>query len=291
MARKTKKVSDAKAQPTLTENEPQPTLTEEKAAAEKPTTKDRNAHGQFAKGNSGGPGNPHARACARMLEVFRNAVSEEDMIRIVTKLVEKAAAGDASAAKIIVSYRIGKPLPAHHPDSIDRDEWDHYQKDAMDAKEMGIVMNALPTRVGNDIARISLPIMTAARTHDLAMQLREGCPAPESPTAPETDLADPDDCIAQSATQAETGKDVKATVKKQDAKTPPLPNGKKNKASDSRSKVHTARSTAQQPSTRHTPPATTKEPLPNGKKMDGKKIRKKLKPSWLQPLAKQVQGG
>src|SRR5580704_17367598 len=83
------------------------------------------------------------------------------------------------------SYKIGKPLPAPHPDSIDRDEWDHYQNDAMNDKEMAVVMNALPTRVGNDVARISLPIMTAARTRDLAMKLQEGCPTPEAPVAAE----------------------------------------------------------------------------------------------------------
>jgi len=37
-------------------------------------------------------------------------------------------------------------------------------------------MSALPTHVGNDIARVSLPIMTAARTRDLAKQLLKGCP-------------------------------------------------------------------------------------------------------------------
>jgi hypothetical protein len=33
-------------------------------------------------GNAGGPGNPHARACAKMLEVFRNAFSEDEMLQI-----------------------------------------------------------------------------------------------------------------------------------------------------------------------------------------------------------------
>jgi len=112
-----------------------------------------------------------------MLQLFRNAISDEEMVRLFRKLFEKAEAGDASAAKLIMNYKIGKPLPAPHPDSIDRDEWDHYQQDAMDDKEMAVVMNALPTRVGNDIARVSLPIMTAARVNELAVQLCEGIPA------------------------------------------------------------------------------------------------------------------
>ena len=187
MPRKTKSVKGAKAQQESPTIEPQPTLTEEQAAAGKTPPKDRNTQGQFTKGNPGGPGNPHARACARMLEVFRNAVSEEDMLRIVNKLIEKAANGDTSAAKLIVAYRIGKPLPGHHPDSIDRDEWDHYQQDAMNLKEMQQVLSSLPTQVGNDIARIALPIMTDARTRDLASQLRKGCPIPDATASTDTE--------------------------------------------------------------------------------------------------------
>ena len=37
-------------------------------------------------------------------------------------------------------------------------------------------MNSLPTHVGNDVARVALPIMTDARTRDLAKQLLKGCP-------------------------------------------------------------------------------------------------------------------
>ncbi len=113
---------------------------------------------------------------ARMLEIFRNSISEEDFIRVVRKLLEKAEAGDTSAAKILVSYVVGKPLPAPHPDSIDRDEWDHFQKDAVQPQEMKLVMSSLPTQVGNDVARVALPIMTEVRTRDLAKQLLKGCP-------------------------------------------------------------------------------------------------------------------
>src|SRR5262249_7628441 len=37
----------------------------------------------------------------------------------------KAADGDISAAKLILSYKLGKPAPAPNPDEIDRDEWEH----------------------------------------------------------------------------------------------------------------------------------------------------------------------
>ncbi len=103
-----------------------------------------------------------------MLEIFRNSISEEAFVCVVRKLLEKAEAGDTSAAKTLISYVVGRPLVAPHPDSIDRDEWDHYQKDAMNKKEPAVVLNSLPTHVGNDVARVALPIMTEARTNDLA---------------------------------------------------------------------------------------------------------------------------
>src|SRR5947208_2550491 len=101
MPRKTKCVQDAPAQETRSQKDPQPNLTvNQPAANEESSVNGRTAQGRFAKGNPGGPGNPHARHCARMLELFRNAISDEEMFRLVRKLFEKAEAGDTSAAKI-----------------------------------------------------------------------------------------------------------------------------------------------------------------------------------------------
>jgi hypothetical protein len=279
MPRKSKSVKGAKVQPALTEETPQPTLTEEQpqtisteeqAASKKSASQGREANGKFAAGNPGGPGNPHARHCARMLEVFRSAVSVEAFTNIVCKLIEKAEAGDTSAAKIIVTYVVGKPLPAPHPDSIDRDEWDHYQKDAMNDKEMAVVMNALPTHVGNDIARVSLPIMTAARTRDLAKQLLKGCPgargeklgtrdeetegsgplpngeSSDAPVQPSTHHPAP----ATTNEPLPNGASSDATVQPSTRHPSPATNGK-------RATTHDSQSTTEYPSTRHTPPATS----------------------------------
>jgi hypothetical protein len=260
MARTTKTAKKPKAQPPLPEKEPQPTLTDDQAASEQTSPKERDGNGRFAAGNRGGPGNPHARHCARMLEIFRNTVSAEAFARIVCKLIEKAEAGDTSAAKIIVTYVVGKPLPAPHPDSIDRDEWDHYQKDAMNDKEMKLVMSALPTHVGNDIARTALPIMTDARTRDLARQLLKGCPVPRgeesgtrdeetegsgpipygestdapvqpsplhaSPATPEFDPWDIDSAIAASTSQHVANEEDETAGEVQAEEQAPIANGK-----------------------------------------------------------------
>ena len=176
MPRKSKSTSNPKPQPSASENDPQPTLTDKPSSTDKASPKGRDAGGQFTKGNAGGPGNPHARACAKMLQAFRDNITEDEMLQICRMLYVKAVGGDISAAKIILSYKIGKPLPAPHPDSIDRDEWDHYQNDAIREEEMKLVLSSLPTHSGNDIARVSLPIMTAARMNDFAAQLLDGLP-------------------------------------------------------------------------------------------------------------------
>ncbi len=256
MPRKTK---SAQAQPTLTNNEAQPTAADARPAPEQVPPSGRDSQGKFAAGNRGGPGNPHARHCARMLEIFRNAISEEDFVRVVRRLLEKAEAGDTSAAKILVSYVIGKPLAAPHPDSIDRDEWDHYQKDAVQAPEMKLVLSSLPTHVGNDVARVALPIMTEARTHDLAKQLLKGCPGGKgvktgardeensessdplsngdlseqpidpgtlhpSPATPQFDPWDIDAAMAASTAQQEANTEHEMECEKQENETAPIAN-------------------------------------------------------------------
>jgi len=245
MPRKTKCVKGAKAEMTLPENDPQPTLTGEQAEAKQATKTGRGVDGKFTQGNSFGPGNPHARHCARMLDLFRNAISDQEMGRLFRKLFEKAEAGDVSAAKLIISYKIGKPLPAPHPDAIDRDEWDHYRKDAMNDKEMAVVMNALPTRVGNDVARVTLPIMTAARVNELAVQLCEGIPA-----------------------QEKRDEEFGAKDDGHDEKSAPLPNGKMN-VPDQLSTLYPSRTTTEK--TIHDSRPSTKAA---DKKMKGKKIQK-----------------
>jgi hypothetical protein len=198
----------------------------------------------------------------------------------VNKMIEKAANGDASAAKLIVAYCIGKPLPGHHPDSIDRDEWDHYQKDAIHDQEMKLVMSALPTSVGNDIARVSLPIMTAARTHDLAMQLREGCPATEAPDPAETDPFDINEGNAHFESQSDECDGVETSGGDREQKIAPLANGKLNvetvEPSTQKQPLANGKKNEQtvKPSAIHDSGSTKKI---DGKKMDGKKIRGKGK--------------
>ena len=238
MARKSK---NAKEQANLADQEPEPNATKEDAADHEPGPKGRTPGGQFAAGNAGGPGNPHARACARMLQAFRDNITEEEMLQICRMLFVRAVGGDISAAKIILSYKIGKPLPAPHPDSIDRDEWDHYQNDAIRAEEMKLAMSSLPTHAGNDILRASLPIMTASRMNDLAAQLLDGLPP-----------------------KAERGEEREERGEETNTNETPLPNGELNeKAQHTSAKKEPIANGKSNEKARQ--PSTKKEPIANGK--------------------------
>src|SRR5436305_1391939 len=74
-----------------------------------------------------------------------------------------ARAGDISAAKLLLSYQLGKPAPAPNPDQIDRDEWEHFQRDTIKLVNVQRVLGSFPASVGNDIARTALPSYTQVR--------------------------------------------------------------------------------------------------------------------------------
>ena len=195
----------AKARETSTDSQTQSPSNDEQGFEAKSAPGGRTPGGQFAAGNPGGPGNPHARACARMLQMFRDNFTDDEMVQICRMLYVKAVGGDIGAAKIILSYKIGKPLPAPHPDSIDRDEWDHFQNDAIHEKEMKRAISSLPTHAGNDIIRTALPIMTASRMKDFAAQLMDGLPP-----------------------KAERGEGRKEKGERTKSQEPPIANGKMN---------------------------------------------------------------
>ncbi len=72
----------------------------------------RGAGGRFAKGNVGGPGNPHAQKVAQLRSALLRAVSSGDLRAVVKKLVEMAKAGDVQAAKLVIERCLGPALPA-----------------------------------------------------------------------------------------------------------------------------------------------------------------------------------
>ena len=89
----------------------------------------RNANGQFAKGNPGGPGNPYARHVARLRASLIEAVGDDGLAEIVQGMVTAAKGGDVAAAKLLLSYLLGKPVESVEPDYVEIHERELHSKD------------------------------------------------------------------------------------------------------------------------------------------------------------------
>ena len=71
----------------------------------------RGTGGRFAKGNAGGPGNPHARKVAQLRAALFRAVSTTDLREVTKRLVTEAKSGDTAATRLLLSYVLGEPQP------------------------------------------------------------------------------------------------------------------------------------------------------------------------------------
>jgi len=92
-------------------------------------TSGRNSKGQFAKGNPGGPGNPYARHVARLRASLIEAVGDDGLKDIVQGMVTAAKGGDVAAAKLLLSYLLGKPVESVEPDYVEIHERELHSKD------------------------------------------------------------------------------------------------------------------------------------------------------------------
>ena len=84
-----------------------------------PSTNGRNTNGQFAHGNKYGKGNPYARHVARLRTSLIEAVGDDGLADIVQGMVTAAKGGDVAAAKLLLSYLLGKPADSVEPDYVE----------------------------------------------------------------------------------------------------------------------------------------------------------------------------
>jgi len=92
-------------------------------------TSERKSNGQFAEGNKCGTGNPYARRVARLRSALLDAVGENGLADIVQGMVTAAKGGDVAAAKLLLSYLLGKPVESVEPDYVEIHERELQSKD------------------------------------------------------------------------------------------------------------------------------------------------------------------
>jgi hypothetical protein len=100
-------------------------------------------------------------------------VTAEDIQAVAARLVEAAKGGDVSAARLLLSYALGKPAEAVDPDTLDVREWDLFGQQSTPAAQVDCVLGSIPVSLACDIARAALPGLRDAAAAQLVEALTE----------------------------------------------------------------------------------------------------------------------
>jgi hypothetical protein len=162
----------------------------------------RDAAGRFTKGNPGGPGNPFARRTAAMRKALCEAVSEEDLRQIAEALKQKAKEGDVAAARLVLSYVVGRPEATVNPDTLEQEEMRQYLREPELAARMPGVLQTIDAETCCDIVRAARPGIVEGMRQQMAEAMFTGClPGTGEQVAPPLD---PDEWMRQDVTEEES---------------------------------------------------------------------------------------
>ena len=126
-----------------------------------PEATERDPMGRFAPGNQGGPGNPFARLMGMLRCALVRRIKPEAVEAIADVLIELAKAGDVPAARLVLSYGIGKPSEAVNPDTLDLAEWDIYRRGPVSLDDLRGIVEGIPLDVVGPMVRTARPYLNA----------------------------------------------------------------------------------------------------------------------------------
>jgi hypothetical protein len=109
-----------------------------------------------------------------MRKVFTEAVSEEDLVAVAKAMTDKAKQGDVAAARLVLSYVVGKPLDAVEPDTLNLEELKHYEEETKHFKALPAVAAAPDLEMVCTIARSTRPSIAEAASKDISHALLNG---------------------------------------------------------------------------------------------------------------------
>jgi hypothetical protein len=147
----------------------------------------RDAHGRFAQGNRGGPGNPFARRTAAFRRAFCEAISEKEVHVLARQLYEQALLGDGAAAKLVLAYLVGKPTTVADPDTLDVAEWQLYQRSAVAPGEVHSLLTQIPAGVLSVLLQTLWPLL-GQHFCDQLYALLSAAPQPQATVSPDPTL-------------------------------------------------------------------------------------------------------
>ncbi len=141
----------------------------------------RDSKGRFTANNKGGPGNPFARRTAALRQAMLAAVTEDDLQEIVRQLIQKAKDGDVSAARLVLSYTVGKPDRAVDPDTLDHQEWQQLVQGRVLPDDWDAVIGGMQVPQACLVLRTVLPFLQDKALQDFCQQAAQPVPEQETP--------------------------------------------------------------------------------------------------------------
>jgi hypothetical protein len=146
--------------------------------ADPPERPNQGSDGRFQPGNRAGAGNPVHRAIAARRKALLDAVTAEEVAAIGRKLTEQALAGDVAAAKVLLTFVIGRPPEAVNPDAVDLDELRLLMAAPLRLELVAAGMAAVPPDVALEflrrvLAAVNVAAVTAAREPEDLEQLAD----------------------------------------------------------------------------------------------------------------------
>ena len=133
-----------------------------------------------------------------MRQALLDTVTVEDLQAIVRQLLHKAKEGDVSAARLVLSYALGKPDRVVDPDALDCHEWHQFQQDRIDGDELAAVAGGMQAPLACALLRAALPEVQDKMAQDLSQTFRDSLTEP-APAAAGAAHPEPDEGEEQPA--------------------------------------------------------------------------------------------
>jgi hypothetical protein len=111
-----------------------------------------------------------------MLEV----VTEEEILAVATRLLQMSKEGNLAAARLLLSYTIGKPSPSVNPDTLDLAEWHLFDQESVDPQAVFSLNNRFPLSMVCHLLRCMTPVRSHCLTEEVRKAIRNPPPAPEA---------------------------------------------------------------------------------------------------------------
>src|SRR5262249_36050440 len=121
---------------------------------------------------------------AMLRKALAECISEDDVMDLGRSLYLAARNGDWVAAKLLLSYVIGKPAPPADPDTLEANEWGVFKALPVSPPDLEAVMGGMQAKRPNRMAGEALPILEAKPAKVIAQTLRTGEIPPEHQDPP-----------------------------------------------------------------------------------------------------------